>query len=59
MGEAKVGLVDQRGGLQGAVGEFASQVGLGDAMQFVVDERHEIVEGIAIAAADAREKLGD
>ena len=59
MGEAKVGLVNQRGGLQGAVAEFAPQVGFGDAMQFVVDERNEVVEGLAVAAADAREKLGD
>ena len=58
-GEAEVGLVDERGGLEGRVGTLASHVGLGKAMQLRVNERQQTACGGGVAAVHGFEELGD
>jgi hypothetical protein len=53
--KAKVGLVDEGGGLQGVIRSFASQVKGSEPMKFIVDLRNQLDEGILIAIAIAPE----
>jgi len=58
-GEAEVGLVDEGGCLEGMVGALAAHVGLGEAVEFGVDEGKQAVGGSAVAVVHGFEELGD
>jgi hypothetical protein len=58
-GEAEVGLVDERGGLEGMVGALAAHVGLGEAMQLRVNEGQQTACGGGVAVVHGFEELGD
>ena len=47
--QSQVRLVDERCGLQAVIGTLASDVALGDSMQFCVDERNQPLEGLLVA----------
>ena len=49
--QAQEGFVDQGGGLQGVPLVFALHVAAGHTAQFGVDQRRQLVEGGAVAAA--------
>ena len=48
--EFQIGLVDQSRGLQCAIAPFTGHVARGDHVQLVVHQRHQAIEGIAVAA---------
>ena len=56
-GEAEVGFVDERGGLESMVGALATHVGLGEAVEFGVDEREEALGGGGVAVVHSFEEL--
>src|SRR6185503_14710949 len=49
-GEAQEGLVDEGSGLDGLARPLASHVSCGNAPQLVVDERHELGNGVVLQA---------
>jgi hypothetical protein len=55
----QVRLVDEGGRLERVVGALAPEVVAGQPPQLVVDERHQLVEGRAVAAAPLFEQLRD
>jgi hypothetical protein len=55
--ELEVRLVDEGGGLEGVVGALAPQVARGELMQFAVDEREQVLQRVAVAAAPFQEEL--
>ena len=57
--QAQVGLVDQRGRLQAVPGALASHAAARDAMQLLVDERHQLLEGGFVAATPREQQAGD
>ena len=59
LGEPDVGLVHQRGWLQGVSVPFVLKVMVGQLPQLGVDERHELVEGAGIAVAPLGQEMGD
>ena len=56
--QAQIGLVHQSSGLQRGAGPFGLQVMMGQFAQLRVDQRHEAVQGLAIAMAPGVEQLG-
>jgi hypothetical protein len=58
-GQAEIGLVDERGGLERVVGALAAHVGPGEAVELRVDEREQAVGGGGVAIVHGFEKLGD
>ena len=50
-GQAQVGLVDEGGGLQGVIGALLAQVISGQAAQFAIDDREQLVEGFTVSLA--------
>jgi len=58
-GEAEVGLVDDRGGLEGMVGALAAHVSLGEAMQLRVNQRQQTACGGGVAVVHGFQELGD
>ncbi len=56
--ETQVGLVDQGGGLEGAAGSFAGDVGLRQDSQVIVDQRPEPATGVDFSAGNGAKKLG-
>ena len=57
--EAKVGFVNKRGGLEGVIGALAAHVGLGEAVEFCVDEREKTVRCVGVSRVHGLQKLGD
>jgi hypothetical protein len=57
--QAHVSLVNQSGCLQCVTGLFTSQVTRGLAAQFLVNDRHQLVERLFVAATIANEQLRD
>lgn len=57
--EAEVGFVDESGGLEGGHVALGAEVTVGQAMQFLIDERGEKIESGFVAALPIDEKLGD
>ena len=51
-------LVNQRRGLQRVVGPFAAQIRAGPSLQFAVDDRHQVVARLQIAAAPCSSASG-
>ena len=51
--QAQIGLMYQRGGLQGVIRPLARQAGLCDAMQFGIESRHHRVQRRLVARAQA------
>lgn len=58
-GEAKVGLVEQGGGLEGVAGALAAHVAGGEAAEFVKDDGRENFEGGFIALTPLVQKYGN
>ena len=54
--QPQVGLVDEGGGLQGVAGVLAPEVALGLAVQLVVDDGHELVQGGGVTTAPGLEQ---
>lgn len=50
------GFMDDAGALEGVAGALAAEVGGGEQVEFGVDQRHELVEGSAVAVAPADEQ---
>jgi hypothetical protein len=48
--QADVGFVNQGRGLQRVLAALAAEVGAGQTMQLVIDQRQELVYGVSIAA---------
>jgi NAD-dependent dihydropyrimidine dehydrogenase PreA subunit len=57
--ETNVGFVDQCGGLQSVTLAFTTHVTAGEAMEFVVNERIQLVEGGLVPFAPFSEQLSD
>ena len=57
VGKLKIGLVDQRGGLQGVSLFFAAHVMVGQAMQLGLHQRNQLIERIRVSAAPIPQKL--
>ncbi len=53
--QPQVGFVDQRRGLQSMAWTFAAHIGLGQAMQFLVNERSQFFQGGLISRAPGKE----
>src|SRR5215470_11395176 len=43
---------------EGVIGTLASELLMSDASQLVVDERHELVQGVAVAVAPCEKETG-
>ena len=56
--ELEVGLVDERRGLQRVLGPLSPEMRVRDPVQFLVDERHQVIEGIAIALVPGEQEGG-
>lgn len=54
--QSQIGLVHQRGGLQGVVMPFAAQVGGGQRAELPINQRYQFVQGVFIAAAPGLEQ---
>jgi hypothetical protein len=57
--QAKIGLVDQRRGLERLAGFLTGHLGGRQAAQRVVDQREELLGGLRVALLDCREDAGD
>ena len=57
VGKLKIGLVDQRGGLQGVPLSFAAHVMVGQAMQLGLHQRNQLIERSRVSAAPIPQKL--
>ncbi len=57
--EFDVGFVDEGGGVEGMVGAYFAQAGVGQLAELGVDEGDELVESLALAAAPFEEDAGD
>jgi hypothetical protein len=57
--ELKVGLVDQRAGLQNVAGFFSQHVEVRQAVQLTVDKRDEFIKGRPFTAAPGMKQLSD
>jgi len=57
--QARVGFVDEGGGLEGGHVALAAEVTVGQTVQFLVDERCQEIEGGFVAALPIDEKLGN
>ena len=57
--ETQVGFIDQGSALQGVSGTLAIQVIVREAAKFIVDQRDQSVESLAISLAPVGEKLCD
>ena len=57
--EAEVGFVDERGGLEGGHVALTAEVTIGQAVEFLIDERCQEIEGGFIAALPIDEKLSN
>ena len=57
--QAQIGLIDERGRLQAVPGSLASHAATRDAMQLLVDERHQLLEGSIVAPAPGEQQGGD
>ena len=55
--QAEVGLVDQRRGLELVAGPLAGHVAMRQLMQFVLDERHQLRQGVFISCIPRQEEL--
>jgi hypothetical protein len=58
-GEFEIGLVDEDCGLQQMAGSLADEAALCDAVQLIVDERHQGVEGRMISSDPIGEEPSD
>ena len=54
-----VGLVNQGRGLQRVLAALAAEVGAGQAMQLVIDQRQKLVDGVFIAAPQIPQQARD
>ena len=59
LSDPKVGFMHDGGGLQGMLAVLAAHLACGYAMQLVVDQFHETVGGLLLAAPPPVEKSGD
>lgn len=50
------GFMDDPGALQGVAGALTAEIGAGEPVQLGVDQRHQLVEGRAVAVAPADEQ---
>ena len=57
--QAQVGFMHQRRGLQQMIGAFASHVIRCEAAQFVIDQRHELLQACLIPIAPCLEHFGN
>jgi hypothetical protein len=55
--ELEVGFVHQRGGVEGDAGAVAAQLQVRRAVQFVVDQRQQVVERLAVVIAQAPQQV--
>ena len=53
LGQAYVRFMNQRGALQGVIGAFLLKIAAGDAVEFVIDERHQRIERGLVSATPA------
>jgi hypothetical protein len=58
-GQPQVGLVDERGGVQGVARSFVGHLGPGHPAQLVVNERPELSGGARVAPLDRAQEMGD
>jgi hypothetical protein len=56
--QTKIGLVDQRRGLEGLPGMLLAHVPVGDLVQFGVDQRRQLVEGRLVAITPGAQQPG-
>ena len=56
---AYVRFMNQRGALQGVIGAFFLKIAAGDAVEFVVDERHQQIERGLISATPAHQQFSN
>ena len=56
--ETKIGLVNERGGLESVVGTLAAQIVGRQAVKLRIDQRKHLVEGLPIAGAPREQQLG-
>ena len=56
--EPKVNLVDQGRCLEGVTGLFGGHIALGEAVQLVVDERHQLLERFFVPGPPRLKQLG-
>lgn len=54
-----IDLVDERGRLQRVAGMFPGHVPVRAPVQFLVDERGQLLEGLLVAITPGSQKLGD
>src|SRR5689334_11582874 len=59
LGKFQEKLVDECGWLQRVFASFSAQVGDGEAVQLVVNERHQLVAGVFLTLAPSFEQLCD
>ena len=57
--ETDVGLVHERGGLQGVVRPLVAKLACGDAAKLRIDEREQLIEGSPVAATPIAQQRGD
>src|SRR5579862_6140270 len=57
--EAQIDLVDERRSLEGMSGALVSHVALRADVQFLIDEREELVKGGFVAGTPSPQELGD
>jgi hypothetical protein len=57
--QAKVGLMDQRGGVRGVIGPFVGHPGGRDLAQLVIYQRQELLRRRRVAGLDLRENASD
>jgi hypothetical protein len=57
--EAEEGFMDDGGALQGVVGSFGAQASTGEAAEFIVDQGHQVFEGMLVAVAPVDEERRD
>jgi len=55
--EAEIGFVDERGGLESVVGALATHIGLGESVEFGINEREEALGGGGVAVVHSFEEL--
>ena len=54
VGQAQISLVDQRRRLQRVVGTFCAHIMMGEASEFLIDERGQFCEGSIVSVTPAR-----
>jgi len=57
--QAQIGLVNERGGLEGEVLPLGAEVAFGDGSEFVVEDGQEYVDRPLVTGSDAVEEVGD